>query len=223
MCHLLFEQVLGEYCVDRPRAAFLYDISLQLQLQHPSIIKMLGYCTRGIQHVPSPADHVLNRQLISVFEYGEKFKMDIPREFSEEVKLSLDLLDMMDYLSNSPIGPIFVDDFNDGNLMLMDGHLKIADLEAVWSTEEHCGLSHGCHHNLECVKGECVGHNARLMVLEAKNYLQYWLAPDHSIKYSKHLEKIQILLDDETVTFTQLRTHIERLHRKILRKSGERI
>ena len=219
----MFEQVLGEYCVDRPRAAFLYDISLQLQLQHPSIIKMLGYCTRGIQHVPSPADHVLNRQLISVFEYGEKFKMDIPREFSEEVKLSLDLLDMMDYLSNSPIGPIFVDDFNDGNLMLMDGHLKIADLEAVWSTEERCGHSRGCYHNLECVEGECVGHNARRTVEKAKHYLRYWLAPDHSLKYKLSLKKINVLLEDETVRLAQLRTPIERLHRKILRKSGERV
>ena len=199
----------SEHCLNRARVGMLYDIALQQQLNHPSIVKMLGYCIRDAS-VTKSGDPIPKRGMISVFEFGEKFNASSVRSFNEMLQLSLDLLDMMDFFVNSPIGPIYIYDFGDSNLMVVDGHLKASDIESGWSIDMRCWESSDCDYNLECVEGECIGNNARAMLDIAKDCLRVLLAPEHSLLYRTELLEINTLLDDESSTLAELRTHIKK-------------
>ena len=204
------------FCFDEPRVEILYEISLHHQLNHPSIVRMLGYCARDPDNWPIRDDPVVKNGILSVSDFGELFDKEAERNFTASLAISLELLDMMDYFVNSPIGPVVFDDSWSDNLRLVDGHLKITDIESSWSTEPRCEDSDDCEYDVECVEGECKGSNAKTMRDYTQRYIRPWLAPNNSPKYKRELKTINNLLDDEFVTFTQLVNVIQELKNKVL-------
>ena len=209
------------FCHKYPYLVTLWEILLSYQLDHPGIVKILGYCVKDIRHSFSPHDPLNKRGVISVFELGQKFNKAAKLSLKERLQFSFDLADVMDYLAHSPIGSVMVDDLLLGdNFIIIDGHLKISDLEYSHAKEPSCNnISNVCFHGVECVNGECVGANARIMMDRLKGYFTDWLnvstidiAPGI---VQRKMQNLSTTLMNSTMTAGQVKSEIEAIQQMV--------
>lgn len=138
----------------------LKEIALLEQLRHPSIIKLLGFCITeredrqnevarknegdrqrdGNRNVPSVSEITL------ITELGEPldFLRLIQTPWEDRLRIMRDLASLLLYLKNSPLGPLIIHDFKPTQFVLVDGQLKLVDLDDVDVTLPSCSPTNRC-------------------------------------------------------------------------------
>ena len=58
--------------------------------------------------------------------------------FLSIVKHAIELADLLDYLEHSPAGSMIIGDFKLGQFILVDGTIKLGDLDDLSATEPEC-------------------------------------------------------------------------------------
>lgn len=104
------------------------------QLQHPNLMSLLGYCARSEEMSSlSLGDH----GLVAVYEYGQPFYMSTLQRLSlaERLTVAMEMLDLLDYLHTSPLGSLLIGDFKREHFLLVNGRIKLTDLDDVTAAE----------------------------------------------------------------------------------------
>ncbi|XP_066295790.1 extracellular tyrosine-protein kinase PKDCC-like [Branchiostoma lanceolatum] len=140
------------------------EILLQNQLQHPNIIKLLGYCIRSENIAENMSEH----GVVAVTELGRKFDTNVARKMAwkQRLEIAIDMADLLDYLDHSPLGSLIFPDFTANQFVWVGDKVKLQDMDDVSSVELACAVDSDCSighiRNLTpCVGGVCRGLNAK--------------------------------------------------------------
>ena len=193
---------------------FMNEILLLDQLNHPSLIKMLGYCVRNGRHkdlrtTPTDVD------ITAVFEYGEPFNFgNMSVSVEQRLQHSIDLSSLLEYMSNTPLGSIIMADFKAIHFLMVNNSIKLIDLDFFHNVEHSCNTTMKCRYNLTCDTsqnlsakpgtsiGVCTGYNVK-----------------HNIK--KMYENIFILLLQKKYFPVQIHQMIDEVTDKLKRNDIE--
>ena len=201
------------YCHYYSSLISLYEILINEQLDHPGIIKPLGYCIRDVENPPEEQEPPLKRGVITVYEFGDKLYPKSVTNFTEKMLFTYQFADLLDYFEHSPIGSLFISDLHSGNVVQIDGQLKASDIEESWVTERRCGSgvdTKPCLFGLKCKHGECLGFNAKIMMNKTTNsFLKTWLRGNNGSEFENELSEISTALSKDILTAAQLRTKMK--------------
>ncbi|CAL1546614.1 unnamed protein product, partial [Lymnaea stagnalis] len=151
-------------CYTFPTARLMKEILLSEQLRHHNLVSLLGYCVRSEE---SDSTDISEHGVISVYELGARFVLDNLQILPWQARLqhAIEMADLLDYLEHSPLGSLIVPDFKEGHLVMVNGSLKLIDLDDVNSLEPECDPQDSrqgqCPYSLRCARALCEGFNAK--------------------------------------------------------------
>ncbi|XP_038069709.1 extracellular tyrosine-protein kinase PKDCC-like [Patiria miniata] len=156
------------------------EMALAMQLDHPNIVKGLGICIR------SNGTTMGSHGIISVYEIGDRIAGSMLRRlpWDQRLDMSIEIADLLYYLEHSPLGSLAVWDFKTRQFTLVQGRLKLIDLDDVSAQELPCKKSEDCNVEVDtqagranivdssyglvpCVNFTCHGLNAKFNVISA--------------------------------------------------------
>jgi protein kinase domain-containing protein len=207
---------------------FMKEIFMLNQLDHPGLIKMLGYCVKPL-HEHNSRYMSESLSITAVYEYGEVFNVTtLSLSVEQRIKHVLDLADLLLYLENSPLGSLRIDDFKSGHFLMVNNVIKLIDFDYFNKDEAKCTTK--CGYNLTCHKREnsgnkdcgsgttchrgiCIGHNARInMVQVNKAFFQLLLQEQffpHNMRV--HISNLTSQLNKQTIDALHLIRHLRQL------------
>ncbi|XP_065350780.1 extracellular tyrosine-protein kinase PKDCC-like [Cloeon dipterum] len=172
-------------CYQRSASKIINETLLLRQLVHENIIKVLGSCIM-------PAQSGSNSYVALVTELGEPLDavrlLQLPWE--DRLRLALGMARILYLLAHSPLGSLAMNDFRHQQFVIVNGELKLSDVDDVGLEEPFCVKNEDCVKMLplqlrnaswaasaSCSPHlRCVGHNERVNVLRAgKQVIQQFL------------------------------------------------
>ncbi|XP_042301556.1 extracellular tyrosine-protein kinase PKDCC-like [Sceloporus undulatus] len=155
------------------------EVLLQ-SLDHPGIVKLLGQCSDS--NISGP-----EMKVVTMLELGTPLEMIqlLQTPWEERFKICLDLVELLYYLANSPLGSIGLLDFQPRQFVMVNGTLKATDLDDVTTTELSCQEDQDCilefptkRFALQCTtQGKCEGINEKRNLFNAYRYFFTYLLP----------------------------------------------
>ena len=125
---------------------FMKEIFMLNQLDHPGLIKMLGYCVKPLQE-KNIRYMSMSLSITAVYEYGEVFNVTtLSLSVEQRIKHVLDLADLLLYLEKSPLGSLRIDDFKSGHFLMVNNVIKLIDFDYFNNDEPTCKTK--CPYNL---------------------------------------------------------------------------
>ncbi|XP_015675745.1 extracellular tyrosine-protein kinase PKDCC-like [Protobothrops mucrosquamatus] len=169
----------AEGCFQLAAYKLLKETVLLQTLDHEGIIKLHGQCYNNSLYP--------EMKVVSMLELGTPLEMiqllQIPWE--ERFKICLDLVELLYYLANSPLGSIALLDFQPRQFVMVNGLLKVTDLDDVSTEELSCKRDQDCILKfptktffLKCVSHRnCKGINEKRNLFNAYRYFFTYLLP----------------------------------------------
>ena len=158
-------------CFVHPTMKLMKEILLSEQLNHPGLVKLLGYCVRSEE---SDTSDLSERGVVSVYELGQKLMLGNLQlaTWQEKIRYSINLAEFLHFLEYSPLGSLVVRDFKEDHFLMVGNRIKMIDLDDVDNIEPPCDeytsyYHHGkqpkspCDFGLPCNQGLCIGFNAK--------------------------------------------------------------
>ncbi|XP_013931272.1 PREDICTED: extracellular tyrosine-protein kinase PKDCC-like, partial [Thamnophis sirtalis] len=128
----------AEGCFQLAAYKLLKETILLQTLDHEGIIKLHGKCYNNSLYP--------EMKVVSMLELGSPLEMiqllQLPWE--ERFKICLDLVELLNYLANSPLGSIALLDFQPRQFVMVNGLLKVTDLDDVSTEELSCKTDQDC-------------------------------------------------------------------------------
>ena len=154
-------------CFIFPNMKLLKEILMAIQLDHPGVIKLLGYCVRHEETVQNP--DLKHHGVVAVYEKAKPINKKDQKSVAIEtnIDLSLQLLNLLYFLDHSPLGSVAVQDLKTSNMMVVGGQIKLSDLDDVNSMVAKCSSSKKCLYGTPCIAGRCTKENAALNMVRA--------------------------------------------------------
>nr|XP_034952973.1 extracellular tyrosine-protein kinase PKDCC-like [Zootoca vivipara] len=157
----------------------LKEMVLLQSLEHPGIVKLHGQC-----YDPSLDPEM---KVVTVLELGVPLEMIqlLQTPWEERFKLCLELVELLHYLAKSPLGSLALLDFQPRQFVMVNGVLKVADLDDVSTEELSCKGDGDCTLEfptksffLRCsAQGKCEGINEKRNLFNAYRYFFTYLLP----------------------------------------------
>ncbi|KAM6461432.1 extracellular tyrosine-protein kinase PKDCC-like [Liasis olivaceus] len=169
----------AEGCFQLAAYKLLKETILLQSLDHQGIIKLHGQCYNNSLYP--------EMKVVSMLELGAPLEMiqllQIPWE--ERFKICLNLVELLYYLANSPLGSIALLDFQPRQFVMVNGILKVTDLDDVSTEEVSCKKDQDCILKfptktffLKCAShGNCKGINEKRNLFNAYRYFFTYLLP----------------------------------------------
>ncbi len=129
-------------CFTLPNMKLMKEVLLLHQINHPNLLKLLGYCVRSEE---TESTSLQDHGVLAVYEYAIPFYPSTLASWPWHlrVKTAFELADLLHYLQNSPLGSLRISDFKDIHFLLKDGRIKLTDLDDMTSLEPKCRLPIG--------------------------------------------------------------------------------
>ena len=195
---------------------FMKDIFMSNQLDHPGLIKMLGYCVKPL-HENNSRHMSTSLSITAVYEYGEVFNVTtLSLSVEQRIKHVLDLADLLLYLENSPLGSLRIDDFKSGHFLMVNNVMKLIDFDYFNKDEPTCKTK--CPYNLTCHKPEnsgnkdcgsgttchrgiCIGLNARINIVKVNDAFFRFLLQEQFFPHNMrmHISNLTSQLNKHTI------------------------
>uniref|UniRef100_A0A8C5IKI5 Extracellular tyrosine-protein kinase PKDCC n=1 Tax=Junco hyemalis TaxID=40217 RepID=A0A8C5IKI5_JUNHY len=157
----------------------LKEVTLLQRLQHPGIVKLRGQC------YDNSGDAEL--RVTAMLELGSPLEMIqlLQTPWEERFKICLSLVKLLFYLAHSPLGSIALLDFQPRQFVMVDGNLKVTDMDDASTEELSCKEDNDCTLDfptksfpLKCsVAGKCEGINEKKNLFNAYRYFFTYLLP----------------------------------------------
>nr|XP_054749349.1 extracellular tyrosine-protein kinase PKDCC-like [Lytechinus pictus] len=148
----------------------LKEAMILRQVRHPNIVKLIGLCARS--EIGSP--NIKERGITLVVELGRPVHLHelVEESWARRVKYCIEIGRLLQYLEDSPMGSTTISDFRDEQFVMVDGVLKLSDVDDLSSTEPDCDQNMECLVNgksaVKCSSNmKCAGLNAHLNLLYA--------------------------------------------------------
>ena len=218
-------------CYSMPNMKLMKEILLLQQLRHPGLLQLLGYCVRSEETLSTS---LIDHGIVAVYEYGQPFYMSALQQLTlkERLTIALKLLDLMDYFQQSPLGSLLIGDFKREHFLLVNGSVKLTDLDDVTSVSVHCIGKKVCTNSPQCQQsGEvCVNYNA---MENLKNLRRLFLVPlftrpavglrnfknsnntTYTMFYDKYENMVKILIQNDNLLIRQIQSNLLSIFNRI--------
>ncbi|XP_059675481.1 extracellular tyrosine-protein kinase PKDCC [Gavia stellata] len=157
----------------------LKEVTLLQRLQHPGIVQLHGQC------YDSSGDPEI--RVTAMLELGSPLEMIqlLQTPWEERFKICLSLVKLLFYLAHSPLGSIVLLDFQPRQFVMVDGNLKVTDMDDASTEELSCKEDNDCTLDfptksfpLKCsAVGKCEGINEKKNLFNAYRYFFTYLLP----------------------------------------------
>uniref|UniRef100_UPI00398E4C7D extracellular tyrosine-protein kinase PKDCC-like n=1 Tax=Pristiophorus japonicus TaxID=55135 RepID=UPI00398E4C7D len=155
------------------------EITLLQKLRHPNIIQLYGQCyDNSLEDGPV---------ITAVIELGTPVEMIklLQTPWEERFRICLSLVKLLHYLAHSPLGSVLLLDFQPHQFVIVDGELKVTDLDDVSTEELSCKTDSDCvlefptrNFNLQCgAEGKCQRINEKRNLYNAFRFFFTYLLP----------------------------------------------
>lgn len=156
------------------------EMTLMERLQHPNILKLYGYCYQDSNDIKDT--------VTAITELGSPLEMIqlLQTPWEERFRICLSLMRLLHYLSHSPLGSITLLDFRPRQFVLVEGVLKVTDLDDASVEETPCSTlsPFDClmefparNFTLPCHKGRCQEMNEKRNLYNAYRFFFTYLLP----------------------------------------------
>ncbi|XP_073729083.1 extracellular tyrosine-protein kinase PKDCC [Misgurnus anguillicaudatus] len=156
------------------------EMTLMERLQHPNILKLYGYCYQDSNDIKDT--------VTAITELGSPLEMIqlLQTPWEERFRICLSLMRLLHYLSHSPLGSVTLLDFRPRQFVLVEGVLKVTDLDDASVEETPCSPSSpsDClmefparNFTLSCHKGRCQEMNEKRNLYNAYRFFFTYLLP----------------------------------------------
>ncbi|EDO34769.1 predicted protein [Nematostella vectensis] len=167
-----------------------------------------------------------------VTELGEPLEvlrlLQLP--WQERLRVCLGLLRLIAYMEHSPLGPLIIRDFRHQQFVLVDGEIKLCDVDDVDNEQRACATDEDCvvrtvHGNRTLTCGSdrtCLGYNQAVNILNTCRYfLDHILIPEAPDVFREELQAIVIGGNSMQLTSEQLLTRLQGVVDRV--REGEHI
>ncbi|KAH1173787.1 hypothetical protein KIL84_017626 [Mauremys mutica] len=139
------------------------EMILLQRLQHANILQLYGYCYQDSNDIPDT--------LTAITELGSPLEMIqlLQTSWEDRFRICLSLVRLLHYLAHSPLGSVTLLDFRPRQFVIVDGELKVTDLDDASIEESSCTSNRDCfiefparNFTLPCsVEGRCRNMNEK--------------------------------------------------------------
>ncbi|XP_042356682.1 extracellular tyrosine-protein kinase PKDCC [Plectropomus leopardus] len=168
------------------------EIVLLQRLKHPNVIKLKGHCAGD---AGGRGGH--EGRVTVILEQGNPLQMIqlLQSPWEDRFRVCLDLVRLLHFLSQSPLGSVALLDFQPRQFVTVSGQLKLTDLDDASAEETSCQTDADCtlqfpHRNftLPCsARGVCDGLNEKRNIYNAYRYFFTYLLPHQAPPGFTHL------------------------------------
>ncbi|KAF5893054.1 extracellular tyrosine-protein kinase PKDCC-like, partial [Clarias magur] len=170
----------AEDCYRLASFKIIKEITLMERLQHPNILKLYGYCYQDSNDIKDT--------VTAITELGSPLEMIqlLQTPWEERFRICLSLARLLHYLAHSPLGSLTLLDFRPRQFVLVDGELKVTDLDDASVEDTPCSASapSDCllefparNFTLPCSSGFCQGINEKRNIYNAYRFFFTYLLP----------------------------------------------
>lgn len=155
------------------------EMILLQRLQHPNILQLHGYCYQDSNDIVDT--------LTTITELGSPLEMIqlLQSSWEDRFRICLSLVRLLHYLAHSPLGSITLLDFRPRQFVVIDGELKVTDLDDASMEETPCTSNDNCfmefparNFTLSCsVEGKCQNMNEKRNLYNAYRFFFTYLLP----------------------------------------------
>uniref|UniRef100_G3TT31 Protein kinase domain containing, cytoplasmic n=3 Tax=Elephantidae TaxID=9780 RepID=G3TT31_LOXAF len=149
------------------------------RLRHPNVLQLYGYCYQDSEDIPDT--------LTTITELGAPVEMIqlLQTSWEDRFRICLSLGRLLHHLAHSPLGSVTLLDFRPRQFVLVDGELKVTDLDDARVEETPCASSADCvlefparNFTLPCLaQGWCEGMNEKRNLYNAYRFFFTYLLP----------------------------------------------
>lgn len=167
------------------------EMVLLKRLQHPNVIGLRGHCE---SHRAKESEE--EGRLAVILEQGSPLQMIqlLQSPWEDRFKVCLDLVQLLHFLSRSPLGSVALLDFQPRQFVLVSGTLKLTDLDDISVEPTPCQTSADCtllfpqrNFTVPCVRGVCEGLSQKRNMYNAYRYFFTYLLPHQAPPPLTHL------------------------------------
>ncbi|MEQ2287174.1 hypothetical protein AMECASPLE_009724 [Ameca splendens] len=168
------------------------EMLLLQRLRHPNVIKLKGHCS-GVQG----GGGVEKGRVTVILEQGTPLQMIqlLQTPWEDRFRVCLDLVRLLHFLSQSPLGSVGLLDFQPRQFVTVSGQLKLTDLDDISAEETACRTDADCtlqflHRNftLPCSsRGVCEDLNEKRNIYNAYRFFFTYLLPHQAPPGLTHL------------------------------------
>ncbi|XP_041107376.1 extracellular tyrosine-protein kinase PKDCC isoform X2 [Polyodon spathula] len=169
----------AEDCYRLASYKIVKEMTLLQRLQHPNILKLHGYCYQDSNDITDT--------LTAITELGNPLEMIqlLQTSWEERFRICLSLVRLLHYLAHSPLGSVTLLDFRPRQFVIVDGELKVTDLDDASADEAPCFSSADCfmefparNFTLHCSsQGLCQSINEKRNLYNAYRFFFTYLLP----------------------------------------------
>ncbi|XP_030713701.1 extracellular tyrosine-protein kinase PKDCC isoform X2 [Globicephala melas] len=157
----------------------LKEMVLLERLRHPNVLQLYGYCYQDSEDIPDT--------LTTITELGAPVEMIqlLQTSWEDRFRICLSLGRLLHHLAHSPLGSVTLLDFRPRQFVLVDGELKVTDLDDARVEETPCTGSADCtlefparNFTLPCsAQGWCEAMNEKRNLYNAYRFFFTYLLP----------------------------------------------
>ncbi|KAK3597422.1 hypothetical protein CHS0354_040160 [Potamilus streckersoni] len=167
-------------CYANAAKKIVKEVVILQALNSENVLKVLGFC------LPRSADDSL--WVAMVTELGESVDLIklLQMSWEDRLRVSHDITKIAYYLSTSPYGSISMNDFRRQQFVLVDGRLKLSDVDDVGFEDPVCVQDPDCElhfsssnftQKLKCLNGRCSEFNEKKNLFNAGRHFTTFLLP----------------------------------------------
>ncbi|XP_042332889.1 LOW QUALITY PROTEIN: extracellular tyrosine-protein kinase PKDCC [Sceloporus undulatus] len=157
----------------------LKEMVLLHRLRHNNVLQLYGYCYQDSNDI--------SNTLTAITELGSPLEMIqlLQTSWEDRFRICFSLVQLLHYLAHSPLGSVTLLDFRPRQFVIVDGELKVTDLDDASTEETSCISSRDCfmefparNFTLPCtVEGKCQNMNEKRNLYNAYRFFFTYLLP----------------------------------------------
>nr|XP_056708761.1 extracellular tyrosine-protein kinase PKDCC isoform X2 [Euleptes europaea] len=168
-----------EDCYRLAACKVVKEMVLLQRLRHPNVLQLYGYCYQD--------SNAISDTLTTITELGSPLEMIqlLQTSWEDRFRICFSLVRLLHYLAHSPLGSVTLLDFRPRQFVIVDGELKVTDLDDASIEETSCTSSRDCfmefparNFTLPCsLEGKCQSMNEKRNLYNAYRFFFTYLLP----------------------------------------------